>query len=256
MKKPVIKELFRYYGKLDWARDVLLNNQVFIPHPSLFNDPFDGSIPFDSTYTAAEFRDWAIKLGDRDGHDKATTEKNLLPYFNPDGSLTEFAISKIESVSKDFEESNRKMGVLCLTEDCASILMWSHYANKHQGVCIGFNREPSSELGDDDACSPVQYDDTYPTPRFLEIFSDDGRLTHALFYRKAMGWKYEREWRLLFEPANQLVPIPGDISRVILGCRCEDKHRDVIRNACVAKSIPLFSAIQTPGEFSLKLEKQ
>lgn len=255
MNNPDTKELFRYYGNTDRARDVLLNNQVFIPHPSLFNDPFDGSIPFDSTYTAAEFRDWAIKLGKRRGQDKAAIEKTLLPYFKSDGSLTDFAISTIESVSKDFDESNGKMGVLCLTEDCVSILMWSHYANKHQGVCIGFTREPSSELGDDDACSPVQYDDTYPTPRFLEIFSDDGSLTQALFYRKAMGWKYEREWRLLFETANLLVPIPGSISRVILGCRCDDKVKDAIRDACAAKSIPLFSAIQTPGEFSLKLDK-
>jgi len=255
MKNPGTTELFRYYSNTDWAHDVLLNNRVYIPHPSSFNDPFDGSIPFDLTYTATEFRHWAIKLGERDGHDKATIERNLLPYFKPDGSLSAFAVSKIESVSKDFDESNRRMGVLCLTEDCTSILMWSHYADKHQGVCLGFTRDASSELGEDDACSPVDYDDTYPTPRFLEIFSDDDRLTRALFYRKAMGWKYEREWRLLFEPANQHVPIPGNISRVILGCRYDGKVKHDIHNTCAGKSIPLYSAIQTPGQFSLKLEK-
>jgi Protein of unknown function (DUF2971) len=131
--------------------------------------------------------------------------------------------------------------------------MWSHYANKHQGVCIGFTRDTSSDLGDDDACSPVVYDDTYPIPRFLDIFSDDGRLTHDLFYRKAKGWCYEKEWRLLFEDSDPKTTPPGKISRVILGCRCDDTNKALVQTACAAKSIPLFAATQTPGQFSLNI---
>ena len=133
--------------------------------------------------------------------------------------------------------------------------MWSHYANKHQGVCIGFLRDPKSELGDDDACSPITYNDDYPVPRFLDIFADDGRLTHALFYRKASGWNYEKEWRLLFENADPNASLPSMISRVILGCRCADTTKDAVQAACAAKSIPLFAAIQTPGKFLLEIKR-
>lgn len=146
MQHPDTTELFRYYGNPDWALDVIQNDQLYIPHPRDFNDPFDGSIPFDLSYTPDEFRKWAVELGRRDGHGPATIERTLRRPFNSDGSLSTFAISKIETAAKDFDESNKKMGVLCLTEDCASILMWSHYANKHQGVCIGFTRVAISDL--------------------------------------------------------------------------------------------------------------
>jgi len=253
MQKPEITELFRYYGNTIWTLEVILIGQIYIPHPSQFNDPFDGSIPFDSNYNPAEFREWAVKYGEREGHDAKTIEANLHRYFNGDGSLSDFAISKIDSASRELDESNKKMRVLCLSEKCDSILMWSHYANKHQGVCIGFAREASSDLGDDAACSPVVCDDTYPKPRFLEIFSDDGRLTHNLFYRKAKGWDYEKEWRLLYEGSDPKTALPSKISRVILGCRCDDTTKALVQAACVAKSIPLFAATQTPGQFSLKI---
>lgn len=49
--------------------------------------------------------------------DAKTIEVNLQRYFKEDGSLSDLAISKIESASKEFDKSNKKMRVLCLTEN-------------------------------------------------------------------------------------------------------------------------------------------
>jgi hypothetical protein len=93
MQKPEITELFRYYGNTDWALEVIQDDKIHIPHPSDFNDPFDGSIPFDPNYTPEEFREWAMKYGEREGHDAQTIEATLQRYFKKDGSLSDLAIS-------------------------------------------------------------------------------------------------------------------------------------------------------------------
>jgi hypothetical protein len=34
---------------------------------------------------------------------------------------------------------SRDTGLLCFSESWDHLLMWSHYANKHQGICLGFD---------------------------------------------------------------------------------------------------------------------
>ncbi len=40
---------------------------------------------------------------------------------------------------QDQFDENDIFGILCLSRNCDSTLMWSHYANKHNGYCIGFD---------------------------------------------------------------------------------------------------------------------
>jgi hypothetical protein len=76
-------------------------------------------------------------------------------------------------------------GMLCFSAGWSNPLLWSHYADHHKGICLGF------EIPDGDA-SPVRYVKTRtPTrPPFTE------QTMRRLLFTKYSGWSYEAEWRL------------------------------------------------------------
>src|SRR5688500_9150997 len=43
------------------------------------------------------------------------------------------------------EETNAMIGALCFSRRCDNPVLWSHYADKHHGICLGFDiREDSA----------------------------------------------------------------------------------------------------------------
>ena len=65
--------------------------------------------------------------------------------------------------------------------------MWSHYADKHKGVCLGF------DVGEDDNLLEVNY-----TNKRLEFSLDNLDESHVktLLRTKYQGWRYEDEVRI------------------------------------------------------------
>lgn len=132
---------------------------------------------------------------------------------------------------------NNNTGLVCFAKKWSNPLMWGHYAEKHTGICLGFDVP-------DNLLQPVIY---ARTPRKISIeestgkqkFSDDdiGRLMRTKFY----DWKYENEFRMFINLKNlqiesgmyfysfnsQLL-----LREVILGPRCEipiDRVRAMVK---------------------------
>lgn len=113
---------------------------------------------------------------------------------------------------KNQEQLNEIAGVLCLSNTCVSYLMWSHYANKHQGYCIGFNEgdgwfDPMNYLKElmgerfkkppiDERYNKLIKVDYYPN-RIEQ--PDEVTPENALdpFFHKSDVWEYEEEYRIL-----------------------------------------------------------
>ena len=95
-----------------------------------------------------------------------------------------------EHVRKYF---NQGRGVICFSESWRTILMWSHYAAKHTGMCLGFDVLISS-------AEKVEYV-TALLDDFVNIVDPelswlkDGTIG-KIIRSKYRGWKYEKEWRL------------------------------------------------------------
>lgn len=68
--------------------------------------------------------------------------------------------------------------------------MWSHYAQNHTGICIGFNTEVSPF----NSVKKVTYSETRPK---VEFNSTPETLIEQILLTKSQHWKYEREWRVL-----------------------------------------------------------
>jgi hypothetical protein len=107
------------------------------------------------------------------------------------------------------------IGILCLTEDPCHPLMWSHYADCHKGVVVGFDSDhpffnPPPLRG-----TPMQFLRAveYSTRRSLmsleflrkndlmEVIKGGWlkllKSQHPMFFTKSSDWSYEKEWRLV-----------------------------------------------------------
>jgi hypothetical protein len=90
--------------------------------------------------------------------------------------------------SKGFKaEMASRFGVLCFSEKKADVLQWAHYADRHKGICLGFDVS-----GSEGKFGRVQYvTERFPFPKHR-----DQAFVWKLLSTKSEAWKYEKEWRV------------------------------------------------------------
>lgn len=97
-------------------------------------------------------------------------------------------IFRLRAPSALSDEWKEKVGILCLSEDPSNILMWSHYASNHSGICIGFDTDYKPFR----SASQVSYSDGRPSAEFN---SEPENLLKRVLLTKSKHWSYEKEWR-------------------------------------------------------------
>jgi Protein of unknown function (DUF2971) len=92
---------------------------------------------------------------------------------------------------KDKLHTNR--GVLCFSENWSNPVMWSHYAEKHHGLCLEF--EVSQDL-----LAKVEYSSSRLSGELNDLLSGNATRKELAMTRilstKFSHWKYEAEWRI------------------------------------------------------------
>lgn len=103
---------------------------------------------------------------------------------------------------------HEKMGLLCFSKGFSAPIMWSHYADKHRGVCFGFDARDDVPLHEVEYVSAPE-DSEFPDELAIELWENHGQtppkrivewarpLTNRMFTRKHEAWKYECEVRTL-----------------------------------------------------------
>ncbi|MBI3795077.1 MAG: DUF2971 domain-containing protein [Nitrospinae bacterium] len=119
-----------------------------------------------------------------------------------------FELSNFENANQNeglawkqmIEEISNKFGVMCFSKGWQNPLLWSHYADKHKGICLGF--EISGDLKEiiyrD---SPIPYNEVKVLfdSRLYQKNPDNKAQNEKMMevYRtKYVGWKYEDEARV------------------------------------------------------------
>ena len=127
-------------------------------------------------------------------------------------------------IRKTKEQINKSRGLICFSKSWRNPLMWGHYAEKHTGMCLGFD-VPEKKL------FTVSYKKRLPE---MEIDPETGRPTmefmKQLLRRKFSDWKYEAEMRRFVklddhtvESGKYFCAFSKDLRlrEIILGPRCE-----------------------------------
>jgi hypothetical protein len=82
-----------------------------------------------------------------------------------------------------------KWGLLCFSKTWTNPVLWSHYAERHMGLCLGF--DVPDNLGQDVTYLKRRADLDSFLPSATKALSRPGRI----FFVKFKGWEYEKEWR-------------------------------------------------------------
>lgn len=225
---PKILYKYRDYCK-DTNRKTLFDFELFLASTPMFNDPYEGTIPF--SYDPQDLTPENIFLKMRE----------LAYAKNPEWSESQIQSYCFEGQQKNllhdedfrekFDESIREkiendFGIISLAPNPFNYLMWSHYANCHKGFCIGFDRDILNETVQG-SLGPVNYDNDIPKFRLFEDIPD---FLIKLLGTKSKVWEYEEEYRIIkMNASKQIIKYPKEmIKEIFLGCKMELKNRKEI----------------------------
>ena len=257
--------LYRYRAVDSRSLENLRNNLFYFSSPATFNDPFDCKSLF--TLEGSSDDDWRLFFN-------RSLEYNE-PQFSKEQRLKKVEQHIQNGIHRDkkiqAEEFKKltlaanELGIVCLSQNRDNILMWSHYANKHKGFCLEFDK---SILETYFRCSKVHYKQKYPTFKefvALSCKTDITELRNLFLFTKSKDWEYEKEFRLISEPDSRTdkpwkrkIEYPEEsLVGIIWGCRMTEKDKEKVRNALTGKSTPIsyYQAKKSDRAYSLKIEK-
>lgn len=217
--------------------------------PKDLNDPFDmkPNIIFDGTGD-----DWRLFLKNNPASDLDKKRINECIENAVSLSKNELPSYLIDSMNS----STNKLVVCCLTESADDILMWSHYADSHRGVCLKYNAKAWHK---DEYFKKVEY-----YPKYLSFKNDIAQANAEAKARKVLccksdHWVYEKEWRIIRDGANspRYVPLPANVlTGVIFGLNMSLADRNQIRLQLekINSSVELYEARKNDSGYKLDIE--
>ena len=153
------------------------------------------------------------------------------------------------------EELKRKVkidhlvGVSCFSEEMNNLLMWSHYADKHKGFCIEFDKSdyPFS------LAETIIYGKNIPV---IDPYSDDINNRKAFFRYKSEHWKYEKELRIVRGGvSNEFFPYNKEsLKAIYFGLKANKTDMDIICSIARANNpeVKFYKMEKKDGYFELE----
>lgn len=253
--------------------DNLLNNKIWLSCPDVFNDPYDSK----PLYSSENLFDLYMK----DTQTRELLASGIKQIFPAETNPTNDDIYKagVDIFKNNHEAPLLKMAleqcnffrIGCFTEnDFTNILMWSHYANKHEGYCLEYNiADLDINANFSRFMFPVIYSDKiFDISTHLHTMIKSALSQHEgtkkmhfnnlLFYSvvlfKSKDWLYEREWRLVMEKRLQRIenllnaPIP---TAIYLGSKIKDINKEEIIKTSQRLHIPIYQMVQKGDDYNL-----
>ncbi|MBV6506432.1 MAG: hypothetical protein ILNGONEN_02009 [Syntrophorhabdaceae bacterium] len=256
--------LYRYHKFYDsedeekkFAKKLFLNKEMKVFPFTDMNDPFEGSVKYQvGAKTDIEFRNLYNKLLKKrfphlTDHDIQQQIEGLLAVHKSYG--LDQLIEKFKE--EQFREYTDK-GIICLTTDPKSILMWSHYADNHRGYCLQFNTKS--------VFARAQKISYLPHPPEVDVYTTTSEKWYkGYLLMKFKTWKYESEYRLVVKHTSKTdkdvfyIFNEKDLSGVIWGCRMSSIHRQQITEWLKTwednKDVKLYEAVPNKDEYTVDI---
>jgi len=294
-----LAKLYKYRAlggaSAEFTLDILANDRIWFAAPSSFNDPFDCKLPVPTQFspetwkallprlfpgTGIDLSDWNPQS---DPPEKLKALVDLLATLThaPRGASFDEVLSFMARglVARAAAQVDEAAGVLSLSALPDNMLMWSHYADCHRGICL--------ELDVDAArlprLSPVHYANDNPgfdeaveaialhqwnaeRPGLLAdmaykvIANDLDRSsiyywTGQWLYAKSADWSYEQEWRSVLDRSGHFEFPAEALTGVIIGCSVRDESIDLLDQAFKRRqrTPAIYRARRKNGVFGLDI---
>ena len=309
--------LFRYrtIDNEGYALNMLKTDKIWLSTPDKFNDPFDCALKLtpkdmDNEYALKVLESnlsvfkHQFNFSDKE-LDRLMKSKHVIydmallhlkkKYSNskkPD-ELKKIAAKMEKNIkNSDLGMTNRfkdKIYISCFSETNKSILMWSHYAENHEGFCVEYDFK---ELGANDPVTryifPVIYSNkvfdlgnyySHSNKEFDDVAANymhginindivegltlpkrNKRYNNmAIVYaalNKSIDWIYEKEWRYVLPYNNQtLKPLCISVPKpqaIYLGAKISKENTEKLIAICKTRDIKIYKMNINPFEFVLE----
>lgn len=208
--------------------DDLANNVITVVAPSQFNDPVDSLI-----FPWLEYKKRATCAMEKDQRVfKAITE-----------AYSHLKVRCFVSRQKLPNGENEVKSSTKIIPEQYDILMWSHYAQNHTGICVQYCLPKTITESDKELLT---------VSRLANVnYVESGDITKEMyvskaFFTKSMEWEYEDEVRLLhYDPTwnTDFKPIKlpqGSVKAVYFGLKCTEETKSKVRKALQYENVDYY----------------
>lgn len=252
-------------------RNSLLEDYLWFSDPTAFNDPFDCKAWFafhllaEDESLCRDYYEYHIPLKNPNF---SNVQKKALIDHSVNGMLSkksniDFFKNLEKNIAKERIEDIKQFGIFCTCMLNNNILLWSHYANNHTGVCLGLKADKllekyynNGEMG----AGEVKYD---KFPVIAPIHSRDENAITATFQQffltKAPFWNYELEYRFLDYPCTNRKKIIGDLlESIYMGCDISSSDEIFIKEICRKSDgrIKLYKAEKAYFKYEIEFREE
>ena len=214
------KEIYKYES-LSTAELIIFNQTIKFTFPGKFNDPFDCNL------------------------------ENV--YFKFSERMDPLVIQEIDILKKEFgrllsdemllrayqESLNNKLrnaAVSCFSLRKDNTLMWSHYADKHSGICLQFDFLFEKPFLDVKIALEGTVDYGFGDP--INYLEDKKAGLWRAFLTKSIDWQYEKELRFLTLQGEQAYKYkPEFLRKIIFGINCKKSEIEGIISCCKQQNL-------------------
>ena len=246
--------LYKYTSINEKSLRNIENNQLWFSNPKDFNDPFDFQFMLDN------------KMDDNDVSQRIDSfiKKDLLPKHLRN-ELIHLLKSKPNEVRKIVNKNIQKallpLGVSCFSEYKDKILMWSHYADNHKGICLKFDvlKDTAFFFSGDNSKSTVAIGKMIYSPKDYSHLNANEILKQNLIvkvvpFTKYEDWAYEKEVRIISTKSGIIQYNKSALVEINFGCKIDESTIQTVKKSaklCGNKKIDFFIAKKSDTEFKL-----
>lgn len=269
------KLLYKYRKWEPFGKRMLEDNEFYFTSPRDLNDPFDCHIDpeFGPATRGEKLERFRQHLATRHPKlDESEVHKLALKEYPP-GSIFPGQRDKKKWLASTLERQHNFFGILSLSWTPIDVLMWTHYADHHKGICVGLSVDKIDAFINARVVEkkrtffyrdPVQYVEERPVWNFIK--DDTFEMLSKSFVTKSSSWAYEQEERVfttvdpkmepflpLSESDRKICLLKGTIKEVWLGLNAQEQTEKEVRRILknLNSKIVLRKADRERGKFSL-----
>lgn len=237
-----------------WAERIVLHNEIYFPPASSFNDPFDLRPVFSLQATPDLQREDFLRLSRKyepniTEEERVTAADRVMATSMSTGDIsgTTAAIQAVHN-----HNITTIVGVLCVSTKPDNILMWSHYADSHRGICLEF--DGTLEFMAD--AQKVQY--TFERFPINPYYDNREAMMKKALLTKSDQWSYESEWRLFcYDDGPGIIKFqPANLTGIIIGALASPSTVDMVMRWGRQRAVPinLYRASVSHKKFELHID--
>jgi hypothetical protein len=247
----------------DHITTLLRDNVIWFSNPMSFNDPWDCKPYFNSAFVndpleiERHVESYAAMTRRRR---KDITEDFIAQRQREFRDHPEVLAACVEQISAGMgPEIAKRYRVYCLGPNASNLLMWSHYAESHKGICLEFSTQNEMMR----CAQQVEYREEFPV---LALYSDSEEDNLVPLLTKSDVWTYESEYRLVAQERsnstphytliadNHYVKLPkGSLKSIIVGCQGPvEEVRKLAKE--FASEVLVRQAVRVPNKYAIRIE--